>query len=280
MLNRRWPVAFVCLVCALVVHTVAQEAAFEVASVKPADSEELRKRNTGFLCGFRPGGTFLAFGSLRWLITCAYGLRAARAGQEIVNEPKWIDDLFDITAKIASDEAVRSQSMAPLRTLLADRFKLVVHRETRDVPTYALVVARRDGKLGPQVHPTGQDCLAWLAGGRRGTPPPAPGDLPCGRQMGGSATAIQATAMTMSQLATLLSPRAERPVQDRTGLAGSFNLDLRWQSDRGPADPALADRLPTSLFTALEEQLGLKLEPTKGSIEVLVIDHVEKPTPD
>jgi uncharacterized protein (TIGR03435 family) len=87
--------------------------------------------------------------------------------------------------------------------------------------------------------------------------------------------------MTLSQFANLLSPRVGRPVQDRTGLMGNFFVDLQWMPELGPlgpADASLTDRLPASIFTALQEQLGLKLESTKGTIDLLVIDHVERPT--
>ena len=211
---------------------------------------------------------------------CIYGIPAARAGQEISGGPKWLnDDLFVITATSPPDQIPRSQSegVLMLRTLLADRFKLVVHRETKNVSMWALVMARRDGSLGPQLHPTAGDCAAWIAGGRRGAPPPVPGDLPCGRQMV-SAFAFRSTAMTLSQLVNLLSPRVERLVRDQTGLKGTFALDLQWRSEQSLPNVDLPDSLPTSIFTALQEQLGLKLESTKGMVDLLVIDHVEHPT--
>jgi uncharacterized protein (TIGR03435 family) len=95
--------------------------------------------------------------------------------------------------------------------------------------------------------------------------------------------AIRVSAMPLSRLADMLSSRVERPVQDRTGLAGNFDLDLQWRPEpgkEGPLDAGLPDSLPTSIFTALQEQLGLKLESTKGAVDVLVIDHVERPTED
>ena len=95
--------------------------------------------------------------------------------------------------------------------------------------------------------------------------------------------AIRGSAMTLSRLADMLSPRVGRPVQDRTGLAGNFEFDLQWRSELGKEttlDANLPDSLPTSIFTALQDQLGLKLESTKGSTDVLVIEHVEQPTPN
>ena len=282
------PMGVVAIISALVeVHAVQVPAtpAFEVASVKPADQDVLRQ-SRGFQCGFGAGGRFMALGTLQWLIACAYGIPQARAGQEIARGPKWLDeDLFAIAATSPPDHVPRTQSegLVMLRTLLADRFKLVVHRETKDVPMWALVVSRRDGKVGPQLHPTTADCAAWIAGGRRGAPPPPPPrdvtDLPCGRGMVNAST-IRNSAMTMTQFANLLSPRVERPVQDRTGLAGNFYVDLQWRLEQGPPDTGLPDRLPSSIFTALQEQLGLKLESIRGSVDLLVIDHAEPPTPN
>ena len=167
-----------------------------------------------------------------------------------------------------------------LQSLLADRFKLVAHRETREIQTYALVLARKDGKLGPQLRATPQECGDWIASGRRGAPPAIAGDLPRGRQMV-SAFAFRSNAMPLSQFANLLAARVERPVEDRTGLTGSFALELRWRAEQGAPDTSsTSEELPTSMFTALQEQLGLKLESTKGRLEVLVIDHIERPTPD
>jgi bla regulator protein blaR1 len=254
---------------------------FEVASVKPATREVLLQR--GFLCGFRDGGRFMALGTLQWLVACAYGIPQARAAQQISGGPKWLnDDLFVITATSPPEHIPRSQSegLVMLRTLLADRFTLIVHRETNEVPMWALVRARRDGRLGPQLRPTAPDCAAWIADGRRGAPPSDATDLPCGRGAV-NASAIRNSAITLSQFANLLSPRVDRPVEDRTGLAGNFYLDLQWRPESGPTGPleaGLPDRLPTSIFTALQEQLGLKLESIRSSLDMLVIDHAEPPT--
>jgi uncharacterized protein (TIGR03435 family) len=274
-------VAIVSALAEVLARQAPTSPTFEVASVKRASPETLQQR--GFACTFGAGGRFVALGTLQMLIACAYAIPAARMGQEISGGPKWLnDDLFVISATSPPDHVPQSQSegLVMLRTLLADRFKLVVHRETREVPMWALVVARRDGKLGPQLHPTAGNCAAWIAGGRRGAPPPDTTDLPCGRGMV-NASAIRNSAMTLTQLGNLLSPRVERPVQDRTGLTGNFYLDLQWKPEAGPLGPSdtgLPDGLPTSIFTALQEQLGLKLESIKGSLAALVIDHAEPPT--
>ena len=265
-------------------ETIAAQAAashtFDVASIKPVKPEAGLQKP--LVCGFGAGGKFLAYGWLRYLIACAYDMRSAAPRQRIIGGPDWADvDAFDIMANSPPDNVPRSlvEGLAMFRSLLAERFKLLAHRERRDVPMYALVVARRDGKLGPQMQPTADDCSRWLAGGRRGTAPPVVGDLPCGRQAVGRGR-FHSNAMSLSQLANLLSPSVERPVQDRTGLKGTFALDLQWRPEKEAPDAALSDSLPTSIFTALQEQLGLKLESIRAPIELLVIDHVERPTED
>jgi uncharacterized protein (TIGR03435 family) len=263
-------------------------AAFEVASVKPVKPEIPLQRP--FACAFGPGGRFRAFGTLQMLIACAYRIPAALNERQIFGGPKWLTvDLFDIEAKSPPEQVPGSptESLVMLQTLLAERFKLVVHRQLKELSIYALVLARRDRKLGPQLRPTLKDCSSWIAGGRQGAPPAVPGDMPCGRQLL-NAFAIRGTAMPMSQLASLLSARLDRTVQDQTGLTGSFALDLQWRPDQAatmgagpdiPTNPNSAgDHLPTSIFTAMQEQLGLRLRPAKGSIEMIIVDHAEHPT--
>jgi uncharacterized protein (TIGR03435 family) len=264
----------------------APAAAFEVASVKPAEPAILRSR--GFGCGFAPSGRFEGLGDVRWFVACAYDLRAAQSQQQIVGVPKWADDdLFEIRATFAPSALTPSQRQSMLQTLLADRFKLIVHRERRLVPSYALVIARRDGRLGPNLQPTPKRCTDWMASGRQGDVPMIFGDLPCGRGVV-NAYALRQTRAPLSELANLLSPRVERPVEDRTGLAGMYAFDLRWAAASqvptagigGIPSAATPDSEPTSIFTAVQEQLGLKLETIKSTIEFLIVDHIERPTPN
>ena len=158
---------------------------------------------------------------------------------------------------------------ALLQSLLEDRFKLQVHRETRQLPRFALVLARKDGALGSRIRPAAADCLAEPA---RCETRSAPGQL-------------TSTNMSMGNLAVYLASNVvQNVVVDRTGLAGFFALDLEWTADRAPlplngdTTPAPSDR--PSIFGALQDQLGLKLETERGAVEVLVIDHVERPTED
>ena len=174
------------------------------------------------------------------------------------------------------------QMILMLRSLLQERFKLRTHRETRELPVYELVVARADRRLGPEMRKPAADCEAAIAAG---VPPPRqPGEPPpCGMMGGPSFT--RAGGATMQQLVVNLSNRVERLVVDKTGLAGRFAFTLAWTPDRIPTETPPAGIPPIdpngpSLFTALQEQLGLKLAPAKGQVEVLVIDSIEHPTAD
>lgn len=261
---------------------------FEVASVKP------NKSGQPFVSlGIQPGGRFTATNvPLRLLIRNAYQIQDF----QLVGAPDWVStDRFDIIAKAEGDVPPSAPGGPPgpiqfmLRALLAERFNLKMHPERRELPIYAMVLARSDGKLGPQLRPTAVDCAAVQAA-RRGGPPPTPQQpgerLPCGIRIGPGQLTVG--SMPMSQLATLLSPSVQRVVVDRTGLSGNFDFDLTWTPDQIPQGPppAGAPQLPPidpngpSILTAVQEQLGLKLDSTRGPVDVLVVDNVEKPTPD
>jgi uncharacterized protein (TIGR03435 family) len=147
----------------------------------------------------------------------------------------------------------------------------------RHVAAYDLVVTRQDGRMGPRLRATEPACADWIASGRRGSPPPTRDGLRCG---GGvvDAGSIRNTAMTIERLATLLSGRVGRPVLDRTGITGPVDVDLRWTADGRGA--AADDPLPSNVFTALDEQLGLRLRASTTDVSMLVIDDVKRPTPN
>ena len=163
-----------------------------------------------------------------------------------------------------------------LRTLLADRFKLALHHETRELPGYALVIARSDRKLGPQLRSS--DTADCLAAAKAKPPAGSNAPLPCGGGFSRSGH-LAGRAAAFPAFVLGLSNSADRIVFDRSGLSGGFDWDLQWTPDPFPGveQPNAADS-GTSLFTALQEQLGLKLESTRGPVEVLVIDHVGRPS--
>ena len=164
-----------------------------------------------------------------------------------------------------------------LRNLLADRFKLAVHHESREFPIYAVVIARSDRRLGPQIHPIEIDCAALLNGAR--PPEAADNKAACGgfRLLGPGR--LTAHAVTLTMLVSLLSnfPAVGRIVVDDTALRGSFDLDLEWTPDQISQQ---ATGTGASIFTAVQEQLGLKLVPEKTMVKIFVIDHIERPTPN
>ena len=262
--------------------------AFDTASVKPNKSgvEERYIR-------IDPGGGSLTVVNLplRQLITFAYQLQSF----QLEGGADWIAaDRFDILAK--PERAVPStgayfDGQEPLRmmlrTLLADRFKLVMHKETKELPIFELVIARQDGRLGPQLRPAAVDCAARAAAAARGETPPAssgpPGPGSCGTNI--NPVSVRAGGATMTMLANLLEGSVKRLVIDRTGLTGNWDLEVKYTPDRSQLPPGVElppgiDLTGPSLFTALEEQLGLKLRPARGPVEVLVIDSVQQPTPN
>jgi uncharacterized protein (TIGR03435 family) len=175
-----------------------------------------------------------------------------------------------------------------LQELLAERFNLKVHRETRELPIYALLLAESDGKLGPGLRPAAVDCRTAMPAARARSLPilPQPGESQiCGVRLAHGQ--LRGGSLLMSQFSMSLSPFVQRVVVDRTGLSGNFDLDLTWRPEQMARGGAVPDTqiLPIdpnapSLFTAVRDQLGLKLDPTIGPVDVLVIDHVEPPIPD
>ena len=248
-------------------------ARFEVNSVKPNKTGDQNSR-----LGMNPqNGRFMATNvTVKQLITNAYNLRSF----QVTGGPSWLDtDRFDLMATVGHEIKPTATGPPPeviqmVKNLLADRFKLVAHTETREMPVYNLVLARSDGKLGPKMRPAEVDCAALMA---RGGPPPTtpPGQMPpCSTRIsGGTLTgrggAIAQIARTFAGL-----PSIGRLVVDKTGLTGSFDIDLEWTENPS------ADTAGPSMFTALQEQLGLKLESARGPMEVLAIDGAEQPTAD
>ena len=200
------------------------------------------------------------------LLLQAYGLHEG----ESFGEPAWANsEVFDIEAKVAGPDVAAfskldsDQLQAMLRQILAERFGLVAHRETRELPVYAMSVAKGGPKLKEFVFDP-----AVPASARRGG----------GVQM--SMGMIAAHECTIPYFLSMLSRQLGRTVIDRTGLTGNYDFTLRWSPDNSAtsaSEGAQADTLP-SIFTAVQEQLGLKLESTKAPASVLVVDHLERPS--
>jgi uncharacterized protein (TIGR03435 family) len=243
--------------------------------VKPNKSVE----TGGFIQRMRPGGSFSAGNqTLLQLIRFAYGIQGSL---QLVGAPDWIrTERFDIVAKAPADIPPTAPGQPVpeallLRSLLEDRFRLAMHRETRQLPIYALVIARSDGRLGPHIRRPANDYCAQRAKEiEKGNPQPFGVGQVCG--MRGNNEGLTAGAFPIRGFANFLAGEAGRVVVDRTGLTGEWDFELKWSPPNAPSpDP---DR--PSIFTALEEQLGLRLEPTTGPVEVLVIDRVEALIPD
>jgi bla regulator protein BlaR1 len=258
----------------------AIESRFEVTSVKFNKSEALP-----FSLGVK-GRTYTATNApLRYLVAAAYGVPVGR----VLGGPPWVGtasidmrsvggERFDILAKLPEGTTPR-QAPAMLRVLLAERFSLAAHPEVRDASIYALVLNRSDGRFGPRLKKADVDCDAKptepadaVTGGA--VPPPSLGER-CASEIGG---AILGRGQRLSTLARMLSFFTERPVIDRTGLTGGFDFDVQSAELATPTSGgAAADSGAAGMFTAVEEQLGLKLESTRGPLEFVVIDTVDHP---
>jgi uncharacterized protein (TIGR03435 family) len=259
------------------VAPAAQWPAFEVASIKRTPDNT----GPGADFGARPGGRLNARNNpVANFITSAYGV----PNYLLIGGPEWMrDDRYDLEAR-ADGEPPRAEMMLMLQTLLADRFQLRVHRETREIPAYVLTVGRGGVKLTPSKDGT---CAANdPAVPRNPPPPPAPGEtrLPnCGNNLLSSRGATPpnlrwtAVRIDMASLAGTLALYFRRPVVDRTGLTGFFDIQL----ELPPLQPAVGDAgvdPGVSVFTVLQEQLGLRVEEGRGPVEVLVVDRLERPT--
>jgi uncharacterized protein (TIGR03435 family) len=291
-------IALACV--ALVVPIVAADQqnapaspTFDVASVKKsAPPGNGPMRVTG---GTRRGDRWFAgYATLRMLIQGAYAPRFQMEGLVLAG-PAWINtDRFDVDATMAPGTTT-DDMRAMARALLADRFKLVAHAETRDLQVYALVLARGDGKLGAKMRRSEVDCEALREARENGTAPPIgpprAGEpmAPCTtRVMFGPLSRIESSGMALAQFVGLLSLSTDRPIVDRTGLSGDYVVSLEFLGEPAAGSPqgapAPAASPPpgdaASLFTALQEQLGLKLDARREPTEVLMIDSVEQPTAD
>jgi uncharacterized protein (TIGR03435 family) len=288
-MKHQTPLAVIGVIVVSVVSSARQApapepVAFEVASVK-----ENRSGDTNSRFRREPGGRLVITNQpLRSLIVFAYELQ----GYQLVNAPSWTADArYDIVAKMAVDPPVTPPGSGPgpfnhaMRVLLEDRFKLKARRDTRQLDIYALVMARPDGKPGPALRQTTQDCAQLMEALRRGGRPPAaqPGgaEVVCGMRM--TSGRVVAGGVPIGPFATSLANQVGRYVVDRTGLTGGWDLTLTFLPERAPGQvtdaPAIDPNAP-SLFTALQEQLGMKLEPATGPVDVVIVDSIERAVSD
>ncbi len=230
-------IAFVSVLAGVVF--AQQPQTFEVASIKPSTGAGTETRRY-------PGGRFTATGvTLKALIQRAWDVKDF----QVSGGPGWVNaDRFDLEAKASTTGMVEGSSLAGMiQALLAERFKLEIHHEIREMPIYSLVVAKSGAKLTPTI----STAQTWSKGN-------------------GSLTG---TKVPMEMLAgDLLEAQLSRVVVDNTGIKGDFDIHLTWSPDNG------AEQIGVSLFTAIQEQMGLKLESAKGPVDVIVIDRAERPS--
>jgi uncharacterized protein (TIGR03435 family) len=247
----------VAVAASLLGQVAAPRPAFEVVSIKR--SEQL---DPGPSLRWLPGGTFRIRNlPTRGLLASAYGT-PQRPPPPLIGAPDWVaTERYDVTAKVGADLAGRPQAdwianqPGLLQSLLEERFKLKAHRETRELPVYVVRVANEGGRLGPQLHPSSLDCekertKCFFRAGP-------------GHQTGGSADIATIVLSVTNSLG--------RVVIDRTGLSGKYDFDVEWSPDQTSTDKP-------SLFAAVREQLGLRIDSERAPVEVLVVDHIERPT--
>jgi uncharacterized protein (TIGR03435 family) len=231
-------------------QTAQPSLRFEVASIYPHQSSGDDPSSRQML----PGGRFVATATtVRTLIRIAFGTD----DNLISGAPHWTDsETFDINAVTAGHAEVTTpqQFQQLILSLLEDRFQLKFHRERKEVHVYWLELDK-PGKLGPALKPSTPDSKPNMSTNSNGT-----------------RAVMKATNMSMADIAAALRRQAGRPVEDHTGLTGTFDFQIEW------APEETADSTDASIFTVLKEQLGLKLRPAKGNVETLVIDHIAEPS--
>lgn len=283
------------VICSLTAALAAQQTgpAFDVASIKR--NIGLRPRSSGTMQSTPKGEIRMVWVPARMLVLRAYPVDVA---DQVVGLPSWADsERYDVTVK-GSPDATPDEVRQMWQTLLAERMKLVAHYEERGVRGYNLVIARSDGRLGPSLKPSTLDCSAPDPT----KPPPQPSqpvmDAVVAIRRGGSVTA-ESERLLMSQCRGMIGAGnttyaggvdmaglilelrlggIREPIEDRTGLEGLYSFKLTYSKAPLGVQVTPNDDLP-SIFTALQEQLGLKLESTTlRSRPVVVVDHIERPT--
>lgn len=261
--------------------------AYEVVSIKPNKTAA-----RGIMIRMEPGGRFVADNiTVKFLLQEAYNVKDS----QISGAPGWLDtEHFDLNAKPEDgyaeaekklgNDAAREQHRLMLQAMLADRFGLKLHHEPKEMSMYALVVAKSGSKLKASAPMPDDDGPPGPPPGQPGAPPMRRGIMMHGR---GDLTVASAN---LEMFADVLSRQIDHLVVDKTGLKGNYDFSLKWTPDpgegqmfRGAGEPPRDAAPPPeasgpSIFTALQEQLGLKLEPQKGPVDTIVIDHVDRPS--
>ncbi len=256
------PYAVALALAATLAQAPAPKPSFEVATIK----RNVSQGQNGSM-NVDPGERFRAVNApVLWMMSFAYATGpAALRPEQIVNAPDWLDsEHYDIVAKGPGAPPVKDASpfndrmRLMLQSLLEERLKLRMHREKREMPVYVLVRANAAGTLGPRLKQSTPDCFK--------------GTVRCGFA-GGPSGVIKTGAITMDLLTQLLANSAGRIVIDRTELTGGYDIDLEYSPDQRATDQP-------SVFTAVQEQLGLKLDAAREPVDVVVVDHIERPVED
>jgi uncharacterized protein (TIGR03435 family) len=250
------------VVAAMGVMVSAQAVEFDVVSVKEIAPGDRR----AFMVAL--GGRLSAATTVKLLIRTAYQIQ----DDQIAGAPDWLTtQRFEIDARSPADSGFYARLQGMMQALLADRFKLTTHTEQRELPVFALERVKRDGALGPGLRPT--ECPDIAIDIAKVTP--------CVNISPGVGS-LRVRGAPVKQFIEYLSATLGRVVVDRTGLRERYDIDLKWTPEQpapGATLPA-ADPDAVSIFTALQEQLGLRLDATRDKVDVLVIDRVERPTPN
>jgi uncharacterized protein (TIGR03435 family) len=262
----------------------AQQAATEASPVFDVAYVKANTSNEPTSIGPAPGRLVATNVPLRLLVQFAYRRPNGRPflNNQISGGPRWLDtERFDVQGKVEGGTVPFEQLITMLQAVLEDRFHLKTHRETREAPVYALVHLKNSTamKLSDDQTPVVNSGMRRLPGPNE---PQPRGTLMPSRSSDGNVV-LNGSAVPMSSLVNALEGYVDRPVIDAANLQGLFDLRLEFgrplSTNSDAASPGAPDGAPV-LFTAIQEQLGLKLESRKGPVEVLVIDQAERPTTD
>lgn len=260
-------------------QAAAAPLSFEVASIKPSEGDGRMVR-----IQMSPGGRYTASGvNVKMLMQQAFDIR----DYQILGGPAWMSSTpFDITAKAEDPNVTRDQVRQMLQSLLAERFQMKFHRETRELPIYSLLVGKNGPKLPLSENQPSPEAPASQAkaGTSTGSASGARGNA---TMMSIGRGQMNAQGAPMSAFVNMLAQQLGRPVLDKTDLKGNYDIKLEWTPDEssrtipgaaGVDAPPAGDTSGPSIFTAVQEQLGLRLVSDRGPVEVLVIDSLEKPS--